>query len=157
MNSNERLEQVSIAMLTMCLENKRLSGVFVDDLIGSFSNKHEAKEILKQYLVKMDFLQPSDDKKFYKITALGRAYLSKSSSSTVNYSNISNSNIAHLSPNSVQSVEITDLSDELQQKILEFDEAVKQKDGDTLKKTFSYIADKSVDVAIALVTGAIMR
>lgn len=93
----------------------------------------------------------------YLITPLGKAYLARSSANFTSYSNISNSNIAHQSPNSMQSIEITELPDELQQKILEFDEAAKQKDGAALKKVFGYIADKSVDVAIALATGAIMR
>ena len=93
----------------------------------------------------------------YLITPLGKAYLARSSANFTSYSNISNSNIAHQSPNSKQSIEITELPEELQQKILEFDEAAKQKDGAALKKAFGYIADKSVDVAIALATGVILR
>lgn len=106
----------------------------------------------------LDSTHNEDDWEYvYLITPLGKAYLARSSANFTSYSNISNSNIAHQSSNIVQSIEITDLPDDLQQKILEFDDAAKQQDGDALKKAFGYIADKSVDVAIALATGAIAR
>jgi len=157
MNQNERLQQISTAILTLCLNNKRLSGVHRDNLIGNFSNKREAKEVLDRYLVKMDYVRPSDDNQFYKITALGRAYLSQSSTGSVSYSHISNSNIAHQSPNSSQPITLNELPDDIQKMIADFDDATHKNDGKEMMKALGYIADKSVDVAISLITGTLIR
>lgn len=93
----------------------------------------------------------------YQITPLGKAYLARSSAIFTSYANITNSNIAHHSPNANQSIDITELPEDLREKVAEFDAAMKQKDSNAMKKAFGYIADKSVDVAIALATGALTR
>ncbi len=94
----------------------------------------------------------------YQITELGKSQLLQNSQSTPTvYSGIYGSNIAHNSANVTQTVSINSLTPEIQKKVKEFDIAVKQKDGAAMKKTFGYIADKAVDVAIALGTGALMR
>lgn len=94
----------------------------------------------------------------YQITELGKSYLHQNSrpASTV-YNGIYGSNIAHNSSNVTQSISINALAPDVQEKIKEFDVAIKQKDSSAMKRAFGYIADKSVDVAIALVTGMLQR
>ena len=118
----------------------------------------ELKKVLKSGFYSFGDARTEEDyHQVYKISPLGTAYLARSTSNFTSYSNISNSNIAHQSPNAVQSVEVAGLPEEMQEKIAEFDSAIKQKDGETIKRAFAYIADKSVDVAIALATGALIR
>lgn len=114
--------------------------------------------VLKTGVYSLESETTDDDfEHVYELTALGKAYLARSTSNFTSYSNISGSNIAHNSSNVTQTIKITDQPKEIQEKIKEFDEAVKERDGDALKKAFAYIADKSVDVAIALGTGALVR
>lgn len=115
------------------------------------------KKYLKPGIFPIDFTNDDDFEYVYLITPLGKAYLARSSANFTSYANITNSNIAHHSPNTNQSIDITELSKDLQEKVAEFDAATKQKDGNAMKKVFGYIADKSVDVAIALATGALTR
>ena len=118
----------------------------------------ELKKVLKSGFYSYGAPYTEDDyHQVYKISPLGTAYLARSTSNFTSYSNISNSNIAHQSPNAVQSVEITDLPKDIQEKIAEFDLAIKHKDSGAIKKAFTYIADKSVDAVIALATGALIR
>jgi hypothetical protein len=94
--------------------------------------------------------------KAYQITELGKSSLGDKGPTNV-FHGITNSNIAVQSPNTTQTINIEDLSHDLQQKVREFDAAAQQKDKVALKKTFGYIADKSVDAAIALATGVLLR
>ena len=120
--------------------------------------KLSEKKYHKPGIYLMDTPHNEDDwQNVYLITPLAKAYLARSSANFTSYSNITNSNIAHQSSHATQTIEITELPEELQQKVAEFDEAAKNKDSEVLKKTFGYIADKSIDVAIALATGALLR
>jgi hypothetical protein len=94
----------------------------------------------------------------YQITELGKSHLHQNSrpASTV-YNGIYGSNIAHNSSNVTQSIAINTLASDVQEKVKEFDVAVNQKDSSAMKRAFGYIADKSVDVAIALATGMLQR
>lgn len=94
----------------------------------------------------------------YQITELGKSHLHQNShpASTV-YNGIYGSNIAHNSSNVTQTISISVLAPDIQEKVKEFDAAVKQKDGSAMKRAFGYIADKSVDAAIALATGMLLR
>jgi len=108
-------------------------------------------------LMGLDFIELVEGQNdVWKMTPYGLAYVSKSREATV-FSNISNSNIAHQSSNVTQAVKISDLKTDIQEKILEFDSAAERKDADGMKKAFAYIADKAIDVAIALGTGALLR
>lgn len=108
--------------------------------------------------VYMDFeAKKSDFEHIYEITALGKSYLARSTANFTSFSNISNSNIAHQSPNTKQIINITEQPQDIQEKIKELELAIIKKDKSALKDAFSYIADKSVDVAIALVAGSILR
>jgi len=93
----------------------------------------------------------------YRLTPLGRSLLARSSSNSINYSVGGNANIAHNSPGATQSINIHELDDDLKQKISELEEAIKNKNSSAIKKAFDYIADKSVDVAIALITQGVVR
>lgn len=101
-----------------------------------------------------DLTPRSDSKSGYKITPLGKSRVGNVSATV--YSNITNSNIAHQSPNAVQSIKISEQSEDIQQMFTELQNAIAQKDSSAMKKTFGYIADKSVDVAIAILTGAVI-
>lgn len=91
----------------------------------------------------------------YKITQLGKDASTSTHNNITNntYSNISNSAIAHNSPHAVQSIKIGELPEDMQQKYQELQDAIVRKDKSAMKKTFGYIADKSIDVAIAIITG----
>lgn len=99
---------------------------------------------------------PMETEPGYQITSLGNNRITGTSSGTT-YSNISNSNIAHQSQNTNQTINITALPQDIQEKIQELELAVAKRDSSAIKKAFGYIADKSVDVAIAIATGALLR
>lgn len=95
------------------------------------------------------------DYKAYQITELGRTHLnSNGGTPTISVGN--NVNFAFNSPNVTQAIHIENLSLELQEKIAELQAAIKSEDNTAIKKTFGYIADKSVDVAIAILTQRLM-
>ena len=93
----------------------------------------------------------------YVLSPLGKNCLAKSTANFTSFSNISNSNIAHQSPGAKQSIEASKQPQDIQEKIKELELAVLKKDSSAIKKTFEYIADKSVDVAIAIITGSLLR
>lgn len=95
----------------------------------------------------------------FKITELGRTRATTSGVSTQvnNFSNISNSVISNNSSNVTQTVSYSDQSEDMREAIDALNNAIASKDSSVIKKTFGYIADKSVDVAIAVVTGALIR
>lgn len=67
--------------------------------------------------------------------------------------NVHNSNnVAINSPNATQSIKVDALDDDLKNRIAELQRAINKRDGVTIGKIFAYITDKSVDVAIALLT-----
>ena len=114
--------------------------------------------VLKAGVYSLDSETTDDDfEHVYELTALGKAYLARSTNNFTSYSNISGSNIAHNSNNVTQEIKINDQPKDIQEKIIDFDKAVKERDSAALKKAFTYIADKSVDVAIALGTGGLIR
>ncbi len=91
----------------------------------------------------------------YQVTALGKNYLAKTNSTTNSFSNITNSNIANHSANIQQSISISDQPQEIQEKYAELQTAILQKDSPGIKKAIGYIADKAVDVAIAIMSGSL--
>lgn len=112
----------------------------------------QVREGLKQ-LLDNDYIETYQKKGYYRLTPFGESYLADSRRRGMYYSNISNSNIAHNSPQAQQSISISSLPDDIQEKIQELRLASEKKDSSAMKKTFAYIADKAVDVAIALVMG----
>lgn len=103
--------------------------------------------------------QDKDFHNVYLTTALGQSYIERQNSNFNQniFSNNSNSNFAVNSPNARQSIDVDSLPDDMQEQIKVISESIKNKDANTLKKAFAYIADKSVDVAIALLTGKIVQ
>jgi len=93
----------------------------------------------------------------FGLTALGKNYLAKATANFTSFSNISNSNIAHQSPRTMQTIVINEQPQDIQEKIKELELAVLRKDGSAMAKAFGYIADKAVDVAIAYTTGALIK
>jgi hypothetical protein len=94
----------------------------------------------------------------YQITELGKSHLHQNNhpAATV-YNGVYGSNIAHNSSNVTQTLSMSTKAPDIQEKVKEFDEAVKQRDGSAMTRAFGYIADKAIDVAIALVTGTLVR
>lgn len=119
-------------------------------------NKHDIESVINHFLIPSSYIKKVSDTPGYMITAMGRNYLQKQGAHpTINVG--SNVNFAYNSPGVIQTINVNELEVELQEKVHEFDQALKIKDANKLKQTFAYIADKSVDVAIALATGALMR
>lgn len=71
---------------------------------------------------------------------------------TSNIYNLSNSNLAINSPNAIQTIKVDELDNDILAKLVELQQAIDNKNTAAIKKVFTYIADKSVDVAIALLT-----
>ena len=176
MRSEQQLSEIEDAIVRY-VQGKKVSK---DKLVSAFTSKLYPKSIVirvidvlekrrcyielskKKYAKQAvyfldDPIEDSDWEHVYLITPLGKAYLARSSANFTSYSNITNSNIAHESPHAVQSIDISELPSDIQEHVIQFDKAAEKKDSAALKKAFGYIADKSVDVAIALVTGAIIR
>ena len=85
----------------------------------------------------------------YSITPTGKSFLAdlgKNLASSIG--NITNSNVVINSSNVIQSLKIED--SDIKEKVRELEEAIQEKDASKIKRVFGYIADKSVDVAIAL-------
>lgn len=98
-----------------------------------------------------------DFEDIYKLTPLGKNYIANKTANFTSFSNITNSNIAHHSKNIEQQITLSELPKDIQEKIAILAKAAKDKDANTMKKAYGYIADKSVDVAIAITTGALLR
>lgn len=139
------------------------------DFYGYFQSKARLAQCfsdqnaLEQALVKLaqqDYIQEIDEKHHngahwqgYKLTPLGRSYLARAAAGvTYSFQNIDKSNIAVHSAGSKLNINASELSDDIQQRLLEIKEAMDKKNPKALKKAFAYLADKSIDVAIALLT-----
>lgn len=158
-------EKLAVEILQICSTQGRytLAGKLInqDTIIQQFSKSEKSgvKSVIKNYLLRMKYLDKADGdaaNPTYTITKRGELQLiSRSSVPSITVNNSSNTAIN--SPYASQTINITSQSVEIQQLVSKFDEAIKIKDADAIKKIFGYIADKSVDVAIALVSGALMR
>ena len=98
-----------------------------------------------------------DSEDNYVITSLGKSYLARETANFTSFSNISNSNVAHNSSSVTQSLNISEQPQVIQEKIKELELAVIKRDTNGMKKAFAYIADKSVDLAIAILAGKIVQ
>lgn len=128
------------------------------------AGQHEKLETATTELIRCEYLEEINENlsngsnwSGYRLTPLGRSLLARSSGSSINYSVNGNANIAHNSPGSTQSIDINKLDDDLKQKISDLQDSISRKDSSAIKKTFGYIADKSVDVAIALITQGLLK
>jgi hypothetical protein len=124
----------------------------------------ELKEEVSDSLVKLEKIHYIADRiqnpkhKSLALTPLGLSALESQQNIEINtFSNISNSAIANKSSHVTQTVSLEDLPPDITRQIEEFENAIKTKDSSKMKAAFGYIADKSVDAAIALVTGALTR
>jgi len=140
-----------------------------DDIAAELGETNESLQPIIDKLLAQKFIRIVNDKfeqvhrhpldyVAYQITEIGKSHMYQDNhpAPTI-YSNINGSNIAHNSSNVTQTISVSNMPPDIQEKIKEFDAAVKQKDGSAMKRIFGYIADKTVDVAIALVTGALVR
>ena len=160
-----RCEKLAKEILYICSTQGRstVAGKLIDQdtIIQQFSKneKPSVKSVIKNYLLKMKYLDEADVNSAnptYTITKRGELQLiTPSGTSSITISNSSNTAIN--SPHTTQTFNVTNQSAEIQQLVTKFDEAVKTRDADAMKKTFGYIADKSIDLAIALTTGALVR
>lgn len=172
---SRQLTQYHIAILNFLAENN-YGKQRTDKIFKEFESNlldHEQINGLLEDLEQLGYIKPieideqrvqlleemtgeSVSSKGYKITQLGKAKVGNSHSPVAVYSNISNSNIAHQSPHATQSIRISEQPEDIQKKFAELQDAIAKKDSSAMKKAFGYIADKSVDVAIAIMTGAIL-
>lgn len=97
-----------------------------------------------------DNAETEDD---YVLTPLGKNYLATTTANFTSFSNISNSNIAHQSTYVEQKLDSYALSEDVRDKLDELKDAIQRKDRGAMTNAFAYIADKSVDVAIAILVG----
>ncbi len=110
-------------------------------------------------LTGLDYIELFDDEDdVWKLTPYGKSYLSKrqNHSPTV-FSNINNSNIAHNSPDAKQTLNYEDLDEDIKSCIKQLEKALKSREPSAIKSTFGYLTDKSIDVAIGLLTGTLAR
>lgn len=176
MNNFTQLSEIEDAVIRY-IQGKKASKVkIIKDFTSKLYSKNTIKRIIdtleksreyiklsekryskRQIMFLDDPINDEDWEHVYLLTPLGMAYLARSSANFTSYSNINNSNIAHESPNTTQTIEINELSEDLQSKVAEFDQAVEKNDGKAMMKVIGYIADKSIDVAIAVMTGALIR
>jgi len=141
---------------------EEFEGVFtpkiVKDLVRALKNRKYIK--IEQHLssavisAESDFsnMEYDDD---YVLTPLGKNYLANSTPNFTSFNNISNSNISHQSSNVNQVLQASELPDDIREKIQELQDAILKKDKISLAKAFAYIADKSVDIAIALLVNGL--
>ena len=92
----------------------------------------------------------------YQLTPLGEEALAGSAQIT-NISHNQKSNIAHQSPNSIQTIDISGYDESVREKFAELQAAIEAKDKITIKKTIGYILDKSVDLGIQIIANGIGR
>lgn len=117
--------------------------------------KKEERVLFATFSENGNDLQHSQE--IYTLTPLGKNFLLKSTANVTSFSNITNSNIANNSPGSQQTIKVSEQPQDIQEKVKELELAVLKKDAPAIKKTFGYIADKSVDIAIALLAGTLLR
>lgn len=158
----KELELTAKAVLLSISESKYgtdAAGKFVniEILENLFSKKRmqKVKEAL-QWLIDQDLVEEIEDhKEVYRLTPFGRSHLNTTriESNVTNYSNISHSNIAHESDNINQTINIDELSEDVQKSMEELRIAASKRDASGMKKAFAYLADKAVDVAIMITLG----
>lgn len=174
--SEVRLSQYHKAVLGFINGNKygkRSDSKIYDEFVSELLDQDTVEQILED-LMQAGYVKPIEieeqkvafleemtgehvSKEGHKITQLGKDQLNYSHPQTTVYNNIKNSNIAHESPQSNQSVHISELPEDIQHKLKDLQDAIHKKDSQGIKKAFAYIADKSVDVAIAILTGALIK
>lgn len=144
------------------------TGLFAkfDDIVEEMGDKSTTKQFMRalEDLRYIRCINKIYEEKFgreleykaYQITELGKTHLN-SSGNTTKISIGNNSNLSWNSPNTKQMIQTNSLDVALRQKIDELQDAAAKKDINTLKKTFGFIADKSVDVAIAIIAGRLVR
>lgn len=132
-------------------------GPHIDEIIEKIGNKNEVKQVINGYLLPNKYVK-SGEGLHYKITDLGKNHLLKQRTEpTISFGD--NTNFAYNSPHAQQTINIniSNLDQDIQKKLIELEEAIARKDSSAIKKAFGYIADKSVDVAIAIITGSLLR
>ena len=130
--------------------------ITIDILEHQFGEKHmsKVKDALDQLIARDLIEEVEDTEDVFRLTPFGGNYLAELTISTnVSYSNISNSNIAHESPQTHQTINIRELPDDIKNAIEELRTAAGKRDKPGIIKAFGYIADKALDVAIAIALG----
>lgn len=171
-----RLPEVGEAILRYVQDSSASEEDILDQFVSKQYPKHDVLAYIRDLSEMRNYIRLSDepylkpgvymlnqpttdeDSEYqYEITALGKSYLARVTSHFTSFSNITNSNIANHSPRTTQSITASDLPQDLQEKIKELDAAVLKREAGAVKKAFNYIADKSVDTAIAIITGTLIR
>lgn len=166
-----QLTEYHVAILGFLAENKynkRQTDEIFQEFESDILDYEQIKSLLED-LEQIGYIQPvkigpkiilNEEMSYregYRVTQLGKNVIRVKSSNVTLYSNINNSNIAHESSHITQSIRISEQPEEIQKKFAELQEAIVKKDSSAMKKAFGYIADKSIDVAVAIMTGAILE
>lgn len=152
-HSYERIEEKFVSEGV----DEQLVAMAIDTL---YKNKHyiTIKRLMKVGFYSFDQeITENDQENCYAITSLGKNYLANTARNFASFSNIINSNVANNSLGAKQTINLSSQSQNIQNKVEELQSAVKYKDSSRIKKIFGYIADKSIDVAIAILTGGLTK
>ncbi len=164
MNSTQQHSDVTptaVTILRAIANSKRstdATGKFMPKelLEHQFGSKRipKVREALAE-LIDRDFVEEIEGYKgVYHLTPFGDDYLiSLATTNVTSYSHITNSNIAHESPNAHQTIDINKLPQDIQESLRDLKAAASKGNSSAMKKIFAYIADKAVDVAIAIALG----
>lgn len=168
------LSQYEDALLHFIAKGEKSEQDIIDNFESKTLRNSQIKQLIKG-LEKRDYIKlstdallvgamtldssidPSNSVYVYELRGMGEAYLNRQNNSSTVYSNITNSNIANNSARSIQSVQLSSQNIEIKQLVIALEQAAQERDPSKIKEIFGYIADKSIDVAIALVTGSLMR
>lgn len=156
-------EKFASEIMQICDKKSRntLEGKLIEEdvILQEFSRGERSgvKSVIKQDLLKnRQYLRKINDIPTYAIAVRGENYIgTKRDGLSFNIGN--NSNVAINSPGAMQNININDQPLEIQELVSEFDNAIKIKDVNKIKAVFGYIVDKSVDVAIAIAMGLLLR
>lgn len=124
-----------------------------DDDYEDAVEKSTLKLLSLKYIKGHGSPDPDGTHNVYSITPHGKTYLEERKFTMPSIGSITNSNVAISSTNIIQELKIDD--PRIKEKIKELEAAIQAKNPSMIKKAFGYIADKAVDVAIALLTKGI--
>jgi hypothetical protein len=158
------LNQIEKAVFYAIKSSKRSSGhygkiISLAELEIQFGEGEKANiESAARSLIDKNLVRTLDgNNELFCLTPYGKTYQVNTGLSVNNFMNVNNSNIVAGSKDVTQMLNTSDQPADIRSKIEELKKAIEDQDRVTIKKAFGYIADKSIDVAIALLMGKIIR
>lgn len=149
-----RATEIASVILHMCDSGRyrTQAGLYVGNIVDEVGDADDVESVIDDFLVPMNYIKENKQTKgYYSITELGKNHIRRSSgASGMSFGN--NTNLAINSPNAQQSVniDVSIYNQEVQDKISQLQEAVRDGDKSKFKSAIGYILDKGVDIAIVL-------